>query len=142
MVLTNTLYYSRDPTHPSYCFSAFSVLFKHSTRSTTFTEIQRSACISDPQSVFLPLRIFPFLFNHDTAQILVSTMLLVVISVLHAVVLGKPIEKGRQQPLVVGNPSGLQEIPGGSIVKLCSGSRDTNILAISRIVNSPQVPIL
>lgn len=69
-------------------------------------------------------------------------MLLLIISILSVVALGRVVEKGRQHPLMRLDPSGLGDIPGGSIVKLCAESRDSDVLAIERIVNSPQLPIL
>jgi hypothetical protein len=102
------------------------------------------ASTSLPSSCFPALElIFPFVFNHDIAlKLLHSTMLLLVIYVLYAVALGRAVKEGRQRPLVLGNSSGLGDMPGGSIVRLCPESRDTDVLAIERIVNSPQVPIL
>jgi hypothetical protein len=64
-------------------------------------------------------------------------MLLLVIYLLYAVALGRAVEEGRQHPLVLENPSGLGDIPGGSIVRLCPESRDTDVLAVERIVNRP-----
>ncbi|KAF2236376.1 hypothetical protein EV356DRAFT_530997 [Viridothelium virens] len=69
-------------------------------------------------------------------------MLLLGIYVLFAVVSGGAVREGQQYPLVLGNTGGLGHMPGGSIVKLCPESRDTDVLAIERIVNSPQVPVL
>jgi hypothetical protein len=71
-----------------------------------------------------------------------SVMVPLAISTLYAVALGRAIEEVRQHPLSIGNARGLEDIPGGSIVKMCPESRDTDVLAIERIVNEPQVPIL
>lgn len=43
-------------------------------------------------------------------------------------------------PLMLG--SGPQDVPGGSLVKLCPESHDGDLLAIERIVNKPQTPYL
>lgn len=69
-------------------------------------------------------------------------MLLLVTYMLYAVALGRAVKEGQQHLLVLGNPSPLGDIPGLSIVKLCPESRDTDILAISRIDNWPVIPIL
>ncbi|TAQ89242.1 hypothetical protein B7494_g2440 [Chlorociboria aeruginascens] len=69
-------------------------------------------------------------------------MLLLIIYLLFAVVFGRVIEEGQQHRLDLGNPSGLGDMPGGSIVRLCPESRDTDVLAIERIINRPQLPIL
>ncbi|KAF4633678.1 hypothetical protein G7Y89_g4420 [Cudoniella acicularis] len=69
-------------------------------------------------------------------------MLLLVISALCAVTLGRAVDAGQQFPLVPGSASGPGDIPGGSIVRLCAESRDTDALEIERIVNVPQVPYL
>lgn len=61
---------------------------------------------------------------------------------LYSAALGKAVEEGRQYPLVYGKQNGLGNIPGGSIVRLCPESRDTDVLAIERMVNRTQVPIL
>lgn len=69
-------------------------------------------------------------------------MLLLLIYVLHAVALDRAVEEGRQQLLVPGSSDGLEDVPGGSLVRLCPESRDTDVLAIERIVNRPQTPYL
>jgi hypothetical protein len=68
-------------------------------------------------------------------------MLLLAIYLLYAVALGRAVEQGRQHPLV-GNSSGLRDVPGSSLVRLCPESRDDDVLAIERIVNIPQLPVL
>ena len=71
-----------------------------------------------------------------------STMLLLVFNVLYAAAVGRVVEESRQRPLRLEYPSGLGDIPGGSIVRLCPESRDTDVLVMERIVNKPQLPIL
>lgn len=69
-------------------------------------------------------------------------MLLLIIFVLRAVALSRTVEDSRQHLLMLGNPSALDDLPGGSIVKLCPESRDTDILVVERIVNRPGLPVL
>ncbi|KAB8296272.1 hypothetical protein EYC80_009046 [Monilinia laxa] len=68
-------------------------------------------------------------------------MFLLVTCLLYTAALSRVVEEDRQQPLVLENLKGLEEIPGDSIVKLCPESRATDILAIERIVNRPE-PVL
>lgn len=68
-------------------------------------------------------------------------LLLAICGLYAAVALGRVVEEGRQRPLF-GNPSALENLPGGSIVRLCPESHDSDVLSIERIVNKPQVPIL
>lgn len=46
----------------------------------------------------------------------------------------------RQIALVPGDSA--RDVPGDSIVSLCPESRGSDLLAIERIVNEPQVPYL
>ena len=76
-------------------------------------------------------------------------LLLQLISLPFAVVLGQAINEGPQHPLLDIPSSSrlalgleLERLPGDSIVRLCPESRETDVLAIERIVNSPQVPYL
>ena len=69
-------------------------------------------------------------------------MLLLVNYMLYAVALGRAVEETQQHRLGLENTGGLGDMPGDSIVRLCPDSRDTDILAIERIVNTPQVPLL
>lgn len=65
-------------------------------------------------------------------------MLLWVISVLCTTALSRAVERDRQHPLTLKNGG----IPGDSIVTLCPESQKSDILAIERIINRPQMPIL
>lgn len=67
-------------------------------------------------------------------------MLLSALFTLCAGVLGRAVDDVQQLPLVT--ESVLRKIPGGSIVNLCPESKDSDLLAINRIVNEPQNPYL
>ncbi len=59
---------------------------------------------------------------------------------LRASALGSRINNTAQFPLTLAH--GFQDVPGGSIVKPCPESHHSDILAIERIFNKPQVPYL
>lgn len=65
-------------------------------------------------------------------------MLLWALPVLCTTALGGAVERDRQHPLTLKNGG----IPGDSIVTLCPESQKSDILAIERIINRPQRPIL
>ncbi len=73
---------------------------------------------------------------------LLSLMFTLVFYILCAVALARAIDEGSQLPLISVGTQSFRGVPGGSIVRLCSDSRDTDIMDIERIVNVPQVPYL
>ena len=89
----------------------------------------------------------PFFVNHDVVLIYCTlTMSFLAIYLLYAVASGSTISSAvgedRQYPLVLENQRDTREPTGDSIVRLCPESSDIDVLAIERIVNSPQVPFL
>lgn len=69
-------------------------------------------------------------------------MLLWIIYALCAITLSRAVDEVQQFPLAPESVSRPGDMPGSSIVGLCPESRDTDVLAIKRIANRPQIPYL
>ena len=67
-------------------------------------------------------------------------MLFVAIWTLYAGTVTSAAIEMLETPLILAESP--QNVPGGSLVKLCPESGDGDVLAIERIVNKPQTPYL